>query len=264
MKSRKYDRKLAELDVELVQMAHWAKVTGQRILIVIEGRDTAGKGGAIDAIKEHINPRDCHIVAFGKPPRVLGTQAYLKRYATRLPAPGEIMLFDRSWYNRAGVERIMGFCTEKQATDFLAAVPEFEKGQVGDGILLFKYWLCCDQEAQEARFAERLADPLKQWKLSPIDLAARQHYDDYTVAREAMLKATHTPHAPWTLVDFNDQKLGRLTLIRNLLDRMPDMRINLELPIFSELKNALSKECYASLEPIEPWPPSKKKKKKKD
>ena len=264
MKSRKYDRKLAELDVELVQMAHWAKVTGQRILIVIEGRDTAGKGGAIDAIKEHINPRDCHIVAFGKPPRVLGTQAYLKRYATRLPAPGEIMLFDRSWYNRAGVERIMGFCTEKQATDFLAAVPEFEKGQVGNGILLFKYWLCCDQEAQEARFAERLADPLKQWKLSPIDIAARQHYDDYTVAREAMLKATHTPHAPWTLVDFNDQKLGRLTLIRNLLDRMPDMRINLELPIFSELKNALSKECYASLEPIEPWPPSKKKKKKKD
>ena len=263
MKSRKYDRKLAELDVELVQMAHWAKVTGQRILIVIEGRDTAGKGGAIDAIKEHINPRDCHIVAFGKPPRVLGTQAYLKRYATRLPAPGEIMLFDRSWYNRAGVERIMGFCTEKQATDFLAAVPEFEKGQVGNGILLFKYWLCCDQEAQEARFAERLADPLKQWKLSPIDIAARQHYDDYTVAREAMLKATHTPHAPWTLVDFNDQKLGRLTLIRNLLDRMPDMRINLELPIFSELKNALSKECYASLEPIEPWPPSKKKKKKK-
>ena len=264
MKSRKYDRKLAELDVELVQMAHWAKVTGQRILIVIEGRDTAGKGGAIDAIKEHINPRDCHIVAFGKPPRVLGTQAYLKRYATRLPAPGEIMLFDRSWYNRAGVERIMGFCTEKQATDFLAAVPEFEKGQVGNGILLFKYWLCCDQEAQEARFAERLADPLKQWKLSPIDIAARQHYDDYTVAREVMLKATHTPHAPWTLVDFNDQKLGRLTLIRNLLDRMPDMRINLELPIFSELKNALSKECYASLEPIEPWPPSKKKKKKKD
>ncbi len=264
MKSRKYDRKLAELDVELVQMAHWAKVTGQRILIVIEGRDTAGKGGAIDAIKEHINPRDCHIVAFGKPPRVLGTQAYLKRYATRLPAPGEIMLFDRSWYNRAGVERIMGFCTEKQATDFLAAVPEFEKGQVGDGILLFKYWLCCDQETQEARFAERLADPLKQWKLSPIDLAARQHYDDYTVAREAMLKATHTPHAPWTLVDFNDQKLGRLTLIRNLLDRMPDMRINLELPIFSELKNAPSKERYASLEPIEPWPPSKKKKKKKD
>ena len=261
MKSRKYDRKLAELDVELVQMAHWAKVTGQRILIVIEGRDTAGKGGAIDAIKEHINPRDCHIVAFGKPPRVLGTQAYLKRYATRLPAPGEIMLFDRSWYNRAGVERIMGFCTEKQATDFLAAVPEFEKGQVGDGILLFKYWLCCDQEAQEARFAERLADPLKQWKLSPIDLAARQHYDDYTVAREAMLKATHTPHAPWTLIDFNDQKLGRLTLIRNLLDRMPDMRINLELPIFSELKNAPSKERYASLEPIEPWPPSKKKKK---
>ena len=259
MKSKKYDRKLAELDVELVQMAHWAKVTDQRILIVIEGRDTAGKSGVIDAIHKHINPRDCHIVAFGKPPRVLGTQAYLKRYATRLPAPGEIMLFDRSWYNRAGVERVMGFCTERQATDFLAAVPAFEKGLVDDGILLFKYWLCCDQEEQESRFAERLADPLRQWKLSPIDLAARQHYDDYTKAREAMLKATHTPHAPWTLVDFNDQKRGRLTLIRNLLHCMPDMRIDLELPIFAELKNPPLKERYASIEPLPAWPRSKKK-----
>ena len=259
MKRKKYDKKLAGLDVELVQMAHWAKVTGQRILIVIEGRDTAGKGGVIDAIREHINPRDCHIVAFGKPPRVLGTQAYLNRYATRVPAPGEIMLFDRSWYNRAGVERVMGFCTEKQAIDFLAALPAFEKGLVDDGILLFKYWLCCDQEQQEERFAERLADPLKQWKLSPIDLAARQHYDDYTIARDEMLKATHTPHAPWTLVDFNDQKRGRLTLVRNLLDRMPDMRIDLELPVFPELKYPPSKERYATIEPIDPWPPAKKK-----
>jgi polyphosphate kinase 2 len=226
---------------------------------VIEGRDAAGKGGVIDAIHEHINPRDCHIVAFGKPPRVLGTQAYLKRYATRLPAPGEIMLFDRSWYNRAGVERVMGFCTEKQATDFLAAVPAFEKGLVDDGILLFKYWLCCDQEEQESRFAERLADPLKQWKLSPIDLAARQHYDDYTKAREAMLKATHTPWAPWTLVDFNDQKRGRLTLIRNLLHCMPDMRVDIDLPIFPELKNPPSKERYTSIEPLPAWPRSKKK-----
>jgi polyphosphate kinase 2 len=259
MKRKKYDKKLAEMDVELVQMAHWAKVTGQRILILFEGRDTAGKGGAIDAIHAHINPRDCHIIAFGKPPRLLGTQAYLKHYATRLPAPGEIMLFDRSWYNRAGVERVMGFCSEKQATDFLAAVPAFEKGLIDEGILLFKYWLCCDQEQQEARFTERFADPLKQWKLSPIDLAARQHYDDYTIAREAMLKATHTPHAPWTLVDFNDQKRGRLTLIRNLLDRMPDMRIPAELPAFPELKNDPSKERYAALEPIAPWPSSKQK-----
>ena len=259
MKRKQYDAKLAELDLDLVAMAHWAKVTGQRILVVIEGRDTAGKGGAIDAIHAHLNPRDCHIIAFGKPPRVLGTQAYLKRYATRLPAPGEIMLFDRSWYNRAGVERVMGFCSERQATDFLAAVPAFEKTLVDDGILLFKYWLCCDQAEQEARFAERLADPLKQWKLSPIDLAARQHYDDYTAAREAMLKATHTPCAPWTLVNFNSQKRGRLTLIRNLLDRMPDMRIDLELPIFAELKNPPLKERYATLEPLPAWPRSKKK-----
>ncbi|MEO7656556.1 MAG: polyphosphate kinase 2 [Sphingomicrobium sp.] len=257
MKSKKYDKKLAELDVGLVQMAHWAKVTGQRVLVLFEGRDTAGKGGTINAIHAHINPRDCHIIAFGKPPRVLGTQAYLKRYATRLPDPGEIMLFDRSWYNRAGVERVMGYCSEKQATDFLAAVPEFEKGLVDQGILLFKYWLCCDQKQQEERFAERFADPLKQWKLSPVDLAAREHYDEYTVAREAMLKATHTPFAPWTLVDFNDQKRGRLTLIRNLLDRMPDMRIPVELPAFAELKNDPSKERYALLEPIEPWPAKK-------
>ena len=257
MKRKKYDAKLARLNVELVAMAHWAKVTGQRILIVIEGRDTAGKGGVIDAIHAHINPRDCHIIAFGKPPRVLPTQAYLKRYATRLPEPGEIMLFDRSWYNRAGVERVMGFCTEKQAVDFLAAVPAFEKGLTDQGILLFKYWLCCDQAEQEKRFAERLADPLKQWKLSPIDLAARQHYDDYTMAREAMLTATDTPQAPWTLVDFNDQKRGRLTLIRNLLDRMPDMRIPLELPVLPELKYPPSKEHYAALEPIASWPPRK-------
>ena len=257
MKRKKYNKKLKELDVDLVAMARWVKATGQRILILIEGRDTAGKGGAIDAIREHINPRDCHVVAFGKPPRVLGTQAYLKRYATRLPAPGEIMLFDRSWYNRAGVERVMGFCSEQQAIDFLAAVPAFEKGLVDDGILLFKYWLCCDQEQQEARFAERLAEPLKQWKLSPIDLAARQHYEDYTVAREAMLEATHTPHAPWTLIDFNDQKRGRLTLIRDLLDRLPDTKVAVELPLFGDLEKPLGKERCGVVEPIPPWPASK-------
>ena len=259
MKRKKYDKKLAGLDVELVQMAHWAKVTGQRILIVIEGRDTAGKGGVIDAIREHINPRDCHIVAFGKPPRVLGTQAYLNRYATRLPAPGEIMLFDRSWYNRAGVERVMVFCTEKQAIDFLAAVPAFEKGLVDAGILLFKYWLCCDQEQQEARFAERFADPLKQWKLSPIDLAARQHYDDYTIAREAMLKATHTPQAPWTLVDFNDQRRGRLTLIRDLLDRLPITPTTVKLPVFDPLIGPLGVEEFDIMQPLPAWPIKGKK-----
>jgi len=250
MKRKKYDAKLARLNVELVAMAHWAKVTGQRILIVIEGRDTAGKGGVIDAIHAHINPRDCHIVAFGNPPRVLPTQAYLKRYATRLPEPGEIMLFDRSWYNRAGVERVMGFCTEKQAVDFLAAVPAFEKGLTDQGILLFKYWLCCDQAEQEKRFAERLADPLKQWKLSPIDLAARQHYDDYTMAREAMLKATHTPHAPWTLVDFNDQKRGRLTLVRDLLDRLPDTRVAADELDLVPLGHAPFEEQFKALKPI--------------
>lgn len=250
MKRKKYDRTLAALDLELVSMARWAKATGQRIAILFEGRDTAGKGGAIDAIHAHINPRDCRIVALGKPPQVLDVPAYFERYAANLPGPGQIALFDRSWYNRAGVERVMGFCTDQQARDFLAAVPAFEKGLVHQGVRLFKYWLCCDQKEQETRFADRLSDPLKQWKLSPIDLAARNHYADYTAAREAMLQATHTADAPWALVDFNDQRRGRLTLIRDLLDRLPVTDTPLELPVFAALEGPLSKESYTVLQPI--------------
>ncbi|MCA1654596.1 MAG: polyphosphate kinase 2 [Sphingomicrobium sp.] len=257
MKRDKYDKRLKSLDLELVAMARWVKATGQRIIILFEGRDTAGKGGAIDAIHAHINPRDCRIVALGKPDKVLDVPEYFDRYTANLPGPGQIALFDRSWYNRAGVERVMGFCTEQQAEDFLAAVPAFEKSLVDQGIILLKYWLCCDQKEQEERFAERLADPLKQWKLSPIDLAARQHYDDYTAAREAMLKATHSKWALWTLVDFNDQRRGRLTLIRDLLDRLPETKTPLDLPLFGKLDAPLAKETYAVVEPISAWPPKK-------
>jgi len=254
MKSKKYDKALKALDVELVAMARWVKATGQRVLVVIEGRDTAGKGGTIDAISAHLNPRQCRIVAMGKPDKFLETAAYLRRYAKLFPRPGEIVLFDRSWYNRAGVERVMGFTPEASVVDFLAKVPAFERKLVRSGVLLFKYWLCCDQKEQEKRFAERAADPLKQWKLSPIDVAARQHYDDYTRAREAMLEATHSAQAPWTLVDFNDQKRGRLTLIRDLLDRLPETKVEQELPVFLPLDDKPSKEKYGLVEPLKPWP----------
>ena len=260
MNGKKYDRRLAKLDVELVAMARWAKASGQRILIIVEGRDTAGKGGVIDAIHAHINPRECHVVALGKPDGVLPTKDYLNRFKAALPGPGQIMLFDRSWYNRAGVEQVMGFTPPELVADFLNAVPAFEKRLVKSGILLFKYWLCCDQEQQEARFAERLDDPLKQWKLSPIDVAARQHYEDYTLAREAMLKATHTAGAPWTLVDFNDQKRGRLTLIRDLLDRLPDTQVEVTLPTFEPLGKPPLDEQYGVLDPLPPWPAKKHKK----
>ena len=257
MKRDKYNARIDKLNRELVAMARWAKQGGRRILVVVEGRDTAGKGGAIDAIREHINPRDCHAVALGKPDKPLGTQAFLDRYAAYAPGPGQIALFDRSWYNRAGVEKVMGFTKAAAVREFLKAVPAFEQGLIDQGILLYKYWLCCDQAEQEARFAERLADPLKQWKLSSIDVAARQHYDDYTAARETMLKATHTAAAPWTLVDFNDQRRGRLTLIRDLLDRLPDTRTDVTLPVFDPLDHEPATESFGVIKPLAPWPGKK-------
>ena len=250
MKRKAYEARLKPMTGELVAMARWAAKTGQRIIVLFEGRDTAGKGGAIGAIADKLNPRQCRIVALGKPSVAEQSQWYFQRYAEHLPSAGQIALFDRSWYNRAGVEKVMGFCTPAQTKAFLAAVPAYEKMLVDDGILLFKYWLCCDQEKQEERFAERLADPLKRWKLSPIDLAARQHYAEYTKAREEMLRATHTKAAPWTLVDFNDQKRGRLTLIRNLLDRLPDTRVRAEKLDLPALNHPPLKESYKRLKPI--------------
>ena len=253
LKRKKYEKHLEPMQLELAAMARWLAQTGQRVVVVFEGRDTAGKGGAIKAISEHLNPRQCRVVALPKPNDRESTQWYFQRYVPHLPAAGEIVLFDRSWYNRAGVEKVMGFATDAQVKAFLQQAPAFEKLLVDDGILLFKYWLCCDQARQEERFAERLDDPLKRWKLSPIDLKARDAYADYTRAREAMLKATHTPHAPWTLVDFNDQKRGRLALVRNLLDRLPDTKVppaDIELP---PSPGKPLKERYRVLEPIHPF-----------
>ena len=253
MKRGDYEAALEPLTLELVSMARWAMATGARIVVLFEGRDTAGKGGAINAVRGKLNPRQCRTVALSKPTEAERSQWYFQRYVPHLPSAGEIVLFDRSWYNRAGVERVMGYASEDQVAAFLKAVPAFEKLLVDDGILLFKYWLATDQAQQEERLRERLEDPLKRWKLSPVDLAARAKYDDYTKAREAMLAATHTAYAPWTLVDFNDQRRGRLTLIRDLLDRVPDAHEDPPAIDFPDLGRDPVAESYGVLRPIADW-----------
>ena len=250
LKKHRYEELLKPLQEELERMARWAEHCGERILILFEGRDAAGKGGAIHAISEKLNPRQCRVVALAKPTEREATQWYFQRYVEHLPAAGEIVLFDRSWYNRAGVEKVMGFATGKQVDAFLDAVPVFERMLVDDGIHLFKYWLACDQDEQEERFAERLADPLKRWKLSPIDLEARGRYADYTKAREAMLKASHTRHAPWALVEFNDQRRGRLTVIRDLLDRLPDFDVPPTAMELAPLKRKPRRETFGQVKPL--------------
>jgi len=253
LKRKQYQALLEPMQLELIAMARWVQHTGQRVLVLFEGRDTAGKGGAIQAIAEHLNPRQCRVVALPKPNDRESTQWYFQRYVAHLPAAGELVLMDRSWYNRAGVERVMGYCSDAQYTAFLQQAPRFEHLLVEDGILLFKYWLTVDQEEQEQRFAERHADPLKGWKLSPVDLQSRQAYADYTQAREAMLQATHTEWAPWTLVDFNDQKRGRLGLIRDLLDRLPDTHVPEDDSALPPLKGKLHHEKFGVLQPIAPY-----------
>jgi polyphosphate kinase len=255
LKKKQFEELYAPLEEELVAMARWVAKTGARVLVVFEGRDTAGKGGAIRAVADPLNPRQCHIVALPKPSEREKSQWYFQRYVPHLPAAGEIALFDRSWYNRAGVEKVMGYATAVQVKAFLRDAPVFERMLVDDGIILLKYWLATDQEQQEKRFAERLEDPLKHWKLSPIDLAAREKYADYTAAREAMLGATHSDHAPWSLIDFNDQRRGRLTLIRDLLDRLPDTHVEPDAFELPPLGHEPFAETFGVLEPIKPYNP---------
>ena len=247
---QEYEELLKPMAKELSTMARWVSETGQRMVVVFEGRDTAGKGGSIDMFARLLNPRQCRVVALPGPDERERTEWYFQRYVEHLPARGEIVLFDRSWYNRAGVEKVMNFCTPRQTQAFLNAAPEFERHIVDDGIFLFKYWLCCDQDVQEERFENRLYNPMKRWKLSSIDLEARQHYDDYTDAREEMLAATHTKFAPWTLIDFNDQPVGRLTLLRDLLDRVPDTELPLAEIDWPKLDHEPLKERYGVLQPI--------------
>ncbi len=246
-----YHARLEALQIELNQLARWLQHTGKRVLVLIEGRDTAGKGGVISAIADALPPRVCKTVALSKPSERESSQWYFQRYVPYLPAAGEMVLFDRSWYNRAGVEAVMGYCTPAQTAAFLRQVPVFEKLLVDDGVLLFKFWLTVDQALQEERFAERLTDPLKRWKLSPVDLQARDKYEAYGLARDRMLKLTHKPHAPWTLVNFNDQRLGRLTLIRHLLDQMPDTALPEAQIDFPMLPQPLKREHFTGpLKPI--------------
>jgi polyphosphate kinase 2 len=253
-----YQELLKPMSKELSAMARWVSETKQRMVVVFEGRDTAGKGGSIDMFARVLNPRQCRVVALPSPNERERTEWYFQRYVEHFPAEGEIVLFDRSWYNRAGVERVMGFCTPEETKAFLRSVPEFERQFTDDGILLFKYWLCCDQDVQEERFQNRLNNPMKRWKLSPIDIEARQHYQDYTDARETMLAASHTKFAPWTLVDFNDQPLGRLTLLRDLLDRVPDTELPLDEIAWPPLPHKPLKEHFGELEPIPIYPVPKK------
>ncbi|WP_336978827.1 polyphosphate kinase 2 [Altererythrobacter fulvus] len=250
LKGKQYEKLLEPLQIGLISMAQWAKVTGARVLVLFEGRDAAGKSGVINAITAPLNPRQCRTVALAKPSEREAGQWYFQRYVEHLPSAGEIVLFDRSWYNRAGVEKVMGYASDEQVDAFLAQVPIFEKQLVDDGLLLFKYWLTTDQAEQEQRLAERYDDPLKRWKLSPVDMAARERYIAYTVAREAMLKASHREYAPWTLVDFNDQKRGRLTVINNLLARLPDVSVPPPEFAFEPLDYEPAEEYYSVVKPI--------------
>ena len=220
MKKKAYEAELEALQIELVKVQAWVRETGQRVVAVFEGRDAAGKGGTIFTVRQYMNPRYARLVALAKPTEVEAGQWYFQRYVDQMPTQGEIVLFDRSWYNRAGVEPVMGFCKPEQTDAFLSATPKFEQMLVEDGVLLYKFWLNVGREAQLTRFHERRHNPLKIWKLSPIDVAALAKWDAYTAARDRMFEATDTEAAPWTVVRANDKRRARLNIIRHLLSRL--------------------------------------------
>ena len=216
-----YFRELFRLQGELVKLQDWVAHTGEKVVIVFEGRDAAGKGGVIKRITQRLNPRIARVVALPAPSSRERTQWYFQRYVSHLPAAGEMVLFDRSWYNRAGVERVMGFCSEADVEEFFRSVPEFERMLVRSGIKVIKYWFSITDEEQHLRFLGRIHDPLKQWKLSPMDLESRRRWEDYTRAKEAMLERTHIAEAPWWVVQAVDKKRARLNCIAHLLTLMP-------------------------------------------
>jgi polyphosphate kinase 2 len=218
---KQYNKRMEALQVELAGLNRWLQRSGKRLAVIFEGRDAAGKGGTIKRIAESMDTRGYRVAALGKPNDVETKQWYFQRYVPHLPSAGELVLFDRSWYNRGVIEPLMGFCTQEQYEAFLATVPTFEKLLTDDGIILLKYWLTVDQKEQEKRFADRANDPLKRWKLSPVDLASRTKYAELGHLRNIMIERTHTANAPWFLVDFNDQKRGRLNLIQHLLEQVP-------------------------------------------
>lgn len=228
-----YFNELIRLQKELIKLQDWVVATGERIVVIFEGRDSAGKGGAIKRITQRLNPRVCRVAALPAPNDREKTQWYFQRYVAHLPAAGEIVLFDRSWYNRAGVERVMGFCTDAQYQEFFESVPEFERMLVRSGIRLIKYWFSISDDEQESRFMSRIYDPLKQWKLSPMDLESRRRWEDYTKAKEVMFERTHIPEARWWVVEGDDKKKARLNCINHLLSQIPYQEIqrdNVVLP----------------------------------
>ncbi len=221
MQRDQYEARKKELQIELLKVQNWVKESGERVLCVFEGRDAAGKGGTIKRFTEHLNPRGARVVALEKPTDEERGQWYFQRYVEQLPTKGEIVFFDRSWYNRAGVERVMEFCTPAEYMEFMRQVPEFERMLVRSGIRLFKYWFSVSREEQLRRFQSRQMDPLKQWKLSPIDLESLDRWDDYSEAKESMFFYTHTADAPWTVVRSDDKKRARINCMRNFLSNMP-------------------------------------------
>ena len=218
---RQYFRELFRMQAELVKLQDWVVKTGHKVVILFEGRDAAGKGGVIKRITQRLNPRVCRVAALPAPNAREQTQWYFQRYAAHLPGAGEIVLFDRSWYNRAGVERVMGFCSDEQYEEFFRSVPEFEKMLVRSGIQLIKYWFSISDEEQHLRFMGRIHDPLKQWKLSPMDMESRRRWEEYTKAKEVMLERTHIAEAPWWVVQAVDKKKARLNCIHHLLQQIP-------------------------------------------
>lgn len=218
---RVYFKELFRLQGELVKLQDWVLHNKLKVVVIFEGRDSAGKGGVIKRITQRLNPRICRVAALPAPNERERTQWYFQRYAAHLPAGGEIVLFDRSWYNRAGVERVMGFCTDEQCEEFFRSVPEFERMLVRSGIILLKYWFSITDDEQQLRFMMRIHDPLKQWKLSPMDVESRSRWEQYTKAKEAMLERTHIPEAPWWIVDAVDKKKARLNCISHLLGQIP-------------------------------------------
>jgi polyphosphate kinase len=223
-----YEQELERLQIELVHLQQWVVATGAKICIVFEGRDGAGKGGAIKRITERVSPRVFRVVALPAPTERERSQMYIQRYIPHLPAAGEIVIFDRSWYNRAGVERVMGFCTPEQTDRFLELVPAVEKAMVDSGITLLKYWLEVSEEEQTRRLEDRIDDGRKTWKLTPMDLKSYSHWYDYSRARDAMFAATDTEFAPWYVADSNDKRRARLNIIRHLLDQIPYERVKVD------------------------------------
>jgi polyphosphate kinase 2 len=216
-----YERELARLHLELVKLQYWITRSGERVVLVFEGRDAAGKGGTIKRIVEPLNPRGANVVALGTPSDRERTQWYFQRYVAHLPAAGEMVLFDRSWYNRAGVEHVMGFCSDEEYREFLRACPEFERMLVRDGIFLRKYWFSVSDAEQERRFQQRSKDPLRRWKLSPLDLESRERWAEYSRAKDQMFLHTHTPEAPWYTLEADDKRRARLNCIAHVIESIP-------------------------------------------